>query len=472
MPNILKRTLFGILAAFLLLTLLTYFYRYPTGDDAWFGEQSYWLEKTGIIRSEFFRGLLGWERQILVSHKLFLFFGAMMIRIFGYHLPVLQFTGFIFFCILVFELLIYVKKREQSLWVWYLPAFLILIFANRLLVKMSFENRPEMMLAALGFGSFLLLNGENKRLPKTILAGILAGMTFLCHLNGAIFLVAGFVTLLYTRHDKHAIAFAIAGSFTIVFYWIDVVQAQVGFATWYYQFSNDPATQDALGWYSKLIQLVTYPRLFFHSPEQIAPSLLLTFMLWHQRKYLAMLPVKLRIYSLTLFLSFWLITKANGALYLTFFMPFMIVLIYELYKIRPFENLALKVILAAYLVVGAFGMIQIIQRNFTMEYLPFSYKRLRPEIDNKQTGFVPLTFFFNEYEEYPRLLTHENYKLQSKKKGMTTAKMANWAHNNGADFIVMDYKFRPEPYYPKAGVKTIPFYKLAFFDGRFAIYKR
>jgi hypothetical protein len=46
------------------------------------------------------------------------------------------------------------------------------------------------------------------------------------------------------------------------------------------------------------------------------------------------------------------------------------------------------------------------------------------------------------------------------------------ANRNGIEFILMDHQFRAEPFYPKAGTKNIPFYKLTFFNGRFAIYQR
>jgi hypothetical protein len=221
-----------------------------------------------------------------------------------------------------------------------------------------------------------------------------------------------------------------------------------------------------------LLQILTYPRLFFHSPEQVALSLLLLFLLWQQRRLLRQLPCFLKTYSLVLFISFGLITKANTALYQVLFIPFMLALVYELYKLKPFSNPGLKLVLAIYLVIGIVGMGQIVRKNLTMVYLPESYKELRSKLDAKGAGFVPLTFFFNEYEKYPRLLTHENYKLQSKKKGMTAGKMASWAYKNGVSFILMDYRFRPEPFYPKAGTKKIPFYKLTFFNGRFAVYKR
>lgn len=99
-----SRQLISLISILIILTGLTYYHRWPTGDDAWFAEQSYWFDKEGIIRSEFFRGVLGWENQLLVSHKLFLVFGACLMHIFGYQLPVVQLVGFIFFCVLVGEL--------------------------------------------------------------------------------------------------------------------------------------------------------------------------------------------------------------------------------------------------------------------------------------------------------------------------------------------------------------------------------
>jgi hypothetical protein len=461
-----------ILVTFSVLAFTTYFYRYPTGDDAWLGEQAFWLRRGGVIRSEFFRGLLECEKQIFVSHKLFLAFGAGMIWLFGYQLPILQFVGFIFFCILVAEIIFYVSRRERSINSWYILAVLILIFSNRLLVKMSFENRPEMMVAALGFGSFLCLSRERMSATRVMAAGLLSGLAFLCHLNGAIYLVAGFVTLLFLRRYLLAFNFAAIGGATSLAYFADVLFQQNGVFSWYKQFTGDPLTQESFQLSAKTLQVLSYPALFFRSPEQMALSMLLVLLLWHQRKFIKEVPLKVRIYTLSLFLSFWVITKANSGVYVLIFIPFMLVLVYELYKTRPFSNTALHLVLATYLIIGAFGMFQIIRTNFTMEYLPVSYQRLRPRIDGNKTGFVPLTFFFDEYEAYRRLLTHENFELQSRKKNMSTISMAHWAYRNKVGFILMDYQFRPESYYPKAGTKSIPFYKLTFFNGRFAIYQR
>ncbi|GAB3880760.1 hypothetical protein [Spirosoma agri] len=459
------------LAILVLLTTLTYYHRNPTGDDAWFAEQSYWFVKDGIIRSEFFRGLLGWENQLLVSHKLFLLFGAGLINLFGYHLPVVQFVGLLSFGVIIAEIIAYIRNKEGRYGSWSFLAILILIFSNRLLIKMSFENRPELMLAALGFGSFLCLNNKRPSLAGSLIAGVLAGLAMLCHLNGVIYLIAGFGTLVYLRLYKQALLFAVAGGLTALFYFTDIVLADNGFAIWSYQFRNDPATQSAFGWYPKLIVILTFPKLFFESPEQIALSLLLVFLLWHQRKYLRALPVVLKVYSSLLIVSFWLITKHGSGTYMPLFIPFMLVLVYELYRSNPFKNWGLAVVLAAYFGIGIYGTIEIIYKNFSSEFLPVSYKNLREKIPTNEKGLVPLTYFFNEYDRHPALLSSENFKHHAIPTANPSAQLAQWAHQQGVGFILMDYAYRPEDFYPKPGTSSLPSYRLTYFDGRFAVYR-
>ncbi len=246
--------------------------------------------------------------------------------------------------------------------------------------------------------------------------------------------------------------------------------AKNGFSIWYFQFRNDPATQNAFGLYAKMLVMLTYPKLFFSPPENTALSLLLAFMFWTQQRFIKDLPKLLKIYSLILIIAFWLITKRNTGYYLILFMPFMLVLIYELYKAKPFDTIGLRVVLFVYFLIGLFGTFQLINKNLNTEYLPVAYKKLEKSISPTQLGLVPLTFFFNEYEHYPHLLSHENYTYYSKKPDNSSAEMANWAYDHQVGFILMDYTYRPEYFYPAPGTPVLPHYKLSFFDGRFAVY--
>src|SRR5687767_2837078 len=76
----------GLLFYSILLTILTYVRRLPHLDDAWLGEQSYWLTKDGVVRSQLFQGLIKYEERILVYHKLFVWLGAVLIKAVGWGL--------------------------------------------------------------------------------------------------------------------------------------------------------------------------------------------------------------------------------------------------------------------------------------------------------------------------------------------------------------------------------------------------
>ncbi|SKC13885.1 hypothetical protein [Dyadobacter psychrophilus] len=466
-----KTHLVGLLLFFVVITIATYINRFPTGDDAWFGEQSYWLEKEGIIRSEFFRGIVGWENQILVSHKLFLAFGAIVIHFFGYDLPILKISGLLFFVIMIGQIMYYINKSERTYKLYYALAIAILIFSNRLLIKMSFENRPEMMVAAFGFGSFLMLNFYNKNWLAALLSGILAGLAFLTHLNGCIYVIAGFACLCMLKAPlKTILSFLLGAAITCSLYFIDVFTAQNGLEMWWFQFRNDPATQASFDLYGKIIQLITYPRLFFQSPEQLALSVLVTYLLWTQRKLLNALPMFLKVYFPALVISFWLITKANAGMYLVLFIPFMLVLTYELYRLKPFTHRYFKWLLALYFVIGIFGSVQLIQKNITLGYLPKTYQSLEKILPRDKVGVVPLTFFFNEYDNFETLRTHENYKLYCHKVNMTPDGFGRWAKASNAGFILMDYQFNPEKFFPPISASNIENYHRTYFDGRFAVY--
>jgi|GEM_PF-2164666 hypothetical protein len=131
-----------------------------------------------------------------------------------------------------------------------------------------------------------------------------------------------------------------------------------------------------------------------------------------------------------------------------------------------------KVILGIYFIIGLYGTIAIIHKNLSREYMPDLYEQIGSRLPQGKVGVVPLTFFFNEYNDYHRLLTHENYKLFAKKKNMSARKFSEWSRYKGAQFIVMDYLFNRETFYPKPGTRKIPYFRLVFFNGRFAIYRR
>ncbi|WP_273213968.1 ArnT family glycosyltransferase [Runella zeae] len=457
----------------IILAFCTYFRRYPTGDDAWFAEESYWLWKEGKVRSEFFRGLLHWEEHYLVSHKLFIAFGALLGGVFPNSLYTSKLSGLLFFGVIVVLLLIETQsKTPQKNGFW---GVLILIFGNTLMTQMSFENRPEMMITAFGLASFYSLRRMNKNVFMVPLAGLFAGLAVLTHLNGIIFLGAGFLTLFLTRHYQKSFVFGIVGALTASLYFYDILQEPDGPAKWWFQFRNDPATQNAFGWMAKLKVLASYPLIFVESPEQLCTTLLLIAVGWFRRKDIRHTDRILLLYSLSLVALFWLITKRASAIYQVMFVPFMILLIYEWLQSKPLPRipLYLKVMTVLYLIVGVVGNGQVIGRNLS-GYLPQQYAQLRPQLPQKGTGLVPITFYFNEYEHFDKLLCHTNFELQMRhqqqSKPWTSEKFGAWAQQHKASFIVLDYKTDRADYYPSQGATRFANYQLVFADKQFSVY--
>jgi hypothetical protein len=469
--SVARYLVFGLLG----LVLWGYYHRYPTGDDAWFAEESYWLWHDGRIRSAFFGGFLDWQKQYFAAHKLFIGLGAVLMRGLPVSLYVSKLSGLLPFLVLIAASIYYVresgiKSNQKTGAVWLL---LLLFLANALVVRMSFENRPEMLVAALGFLSFLLLYPSQNQYFKIILSAILAGLALLTHLNGLIYVMAGFITLFIIKKYKLAFVFGFVATAVGSLYFYDIWQAD-GLQMWWFQMRNDPATQQSFGLLNKLKVMAAYPMLFFESPEQAGLSVLLLVVGWHYRLFIDRLNRSLVVYGLALFFCFWLITKSPTAIYQLLFVPTMLVFVVELYIKSGNQKLTtpLKIVVVLYLIIGVVGSGQIIIKN-TKAYLPAQYATLSTKIAKNQSGIVPLTFFFNEYSTQQKLLCLTNFELQmaqQKRTNLRSAMLFDWAATNQADFVLLDYLNDSANYYPQLGTPQIGLYHLLFSDKQFAIY--
>ncbi len=299
-------------------------------DDSWFAEQAYWLVKDGVVRSELFSGLLGYEIHQLAYHKLHIWQDALFIKLFGFSaysvkvIPLIYLTAFFALAFFYFKRYFPEKQREAFL---FLLAFLLV---NALIVEHAFVNRPEIIVMFFGFASFFMLRRAiaSQSLLWISGSGILAGLAALTHLNGASFIGAGFLFLLFRKNYRLALVFMPAAVFSFAFYFIDILPGG-HFSEFLFQFRNDPAlaSSDFSIW-DKLLKLFEEHKRFFRHPKEITFSLLFLFVFWIKRKAISADP-ELRtvfLYLLCLFVVMGIISPGQKDYYLIYEMPYIAII--------------------------------------------------------------------------------------------------------------------------------------------------
>ncbi len=196
-----KQTMKALILATLIVFLFSMWNRFIYIDDAFFSEQAYWLAKDGVVKTVSLIDFLGCDVRLFSYHKLNILVGAGLIKIFGWSVtPLRTFTLILY----VLFLLVFTQYSMQLLNTKTLnQQVLIALFfliVNPLIVLYAFTFRPEIWVMFFGFISFVKLDqsrNSNLTVKNVVLAGFMAGLAFLTHLNGLIFLVAGAVLLIY-----------------------------------------------------------------------------------------------------------------------------------------------------------------------------------------------------------------------------------------------------------------------------------
>ncbi|MDP7158047.1 MAG: hypothetical protein QF922_07490, partial [SAR324 cluster bacterium] len=296
--------------------LATLIERRENYDDAWFGELAYFLATEGVIRSDLFADMLGWEEQVLMTHKLLVVLTALWIKIWGFSLWTVKTVALPFLALQVF---LFYRYCRQS---WMLCALLYLTCG--VIVRYTFVSRPEIAMAALGFLSWQNLQQfrENGGIRWLLLAGVSAGATALFHLQGAVFMSAGAVWLLWARQFRGAAIYSAVAFATFLLYFTDVVYYDAWDA-YFFQIANDPATTALRSFSEKLFNLAEIPKIMVHSGGETPPTLVMLgclFLRWKSKLHAS----DLEKYLLVLALCFAVLANRMVHEYLILFVPFMI----------------------------------------------------------------------------------------------------------------------------------------------------
>lgn len=324
------RSLYLVMAAGLILLIAKiYFYTIP-GDDPWFAEQAYWLAKDGVVRSEFFSTILHYGTQQFAYHKLHIWIAALAIKMFGLSFRVLNSITLSFFCVFLLVSRRYFYRFYGDKAKDYFLVFLAFILINSLMLEMVFYYRPEIGIMCFGFIEYLFIRKSltNDRAAYAVSAGVFAGLCALMHLNGVIFIVAGFVLFLVNHKIKYAFWFSVAAGIVASLYFIDILPNH--WASFWMQFRHDPAIPAGEFSISTLAGrlLSEYHRFFRHGFESGYSLLLLTVIvanykfIWREPELRSCL-----IYFIALSLTLAAISPGKKNYYLLLAMPYAGILI-------------------------------------------------------------------------------------------------------------------------------------------------
>jgi len=250
------------------------------GDEAAFAEIAYWQASEGHPRSELFRGLLGYEDRILLCHKLWEALGALVILLFGFGLWPLRVLSLLATAGIMYLLWGHFcggtgraahGSGPDRLGFLIAVAFLLLA---PLTFKFAKFYRPEMMQAALGLGSFIALRHTLHRRASrlALLAGALAGVATLVHLNGVVYAVAGFGLLVARCRWREASLFTLAAAAVCALFFYDIVGNPQLF---WWQWVADPTFGESERTIAgTIIKLFEEHKRLFRKPEIIFSSAL------------------------------------------------------------------------------------------------------------------------------------------------------------------------------------------------------
>jgi uncharacterized membrane protein YbaN (DUF454 family) len=436
---------YGLLAVFALLFLISLPGRSMQVDDAWLGEQAYWLSQDGYVRSELFRGPLGYEEGQMVYHKLFIMIGAAAIRIFGWSLYVLKDVSLLFYAIFVLTSYIYFQRNRDrftrgDFWV-----FNLLMISMPLTFKYAYIFRPEITVMALGFLSFhFLTQGLKARSAEyCALAGVLAGLGLLTHLNGWTLILAGTVLLAANRRYRLAFIFGVSACAVSLLYLYNLTSAE-NLKLFRDQISKDPAMEhmDFSVWRNVLKAAYEHQR-FFHSPKEIFTSVVLALSLVFSWRELTRRHRDLLVYLVTLVVALAIFSRPRPTYYMLIYMPYIFLTVTIALKNRGgMGAIRRNILLAAAALYFAYGLYYAAGIIQARNGLPKANREIAAYVAPGSRVAAPVSFIYNEICNYriqgltlyAQAAHHEGIELT----GETLFQMAR-AYDNA--YVILDDEY-------------------------------
>ena len=425
-----RRFILTIILLTVVAFLASLFNRYIYIDDAWFGEQAYWFSKLGYVKTSSIIDFYGWDERLFVYHKLNIIIGAALIKVFGWSPEPLRAFTLLVFLVFLFAAFQGLKSKESE---WNRIDDKLLFFfliVNPLTLLFAFTFRPEILVMSLGFFSFLLLNGKETNL-KVLLSAALAGIALLVHLNGVMFIVAGFGLLLLRKKLKSALLFGFTTALVASFYFYDLWQPG-HFETFLFQIRHWPdnitTNYQSDGWADRilavLIKLANEHQRFFWSPDVWGLSAVFVFALISKGKTLWKKHKDLLIYLLFADIGLNVLGSQIAEVYMLLLLPFMAFIaasfFTELKKAGKPVLQSIGIFLILFQITSAaVGLNETFGRRENT--VAISAKTLAEFPGNNEKVLVPYRFVFNQLPE-KQLVSYKTMEYQQEEHGQKFTK--------------------------------------------------
>lgn len=389
--------LFGAVLVTFLISLPN---RVTSADESILAEQAYWLAEAGIVKSKVFAGMgQGWEFLQLHYHKLFIWIGALAIKVFGFTWYLFKIIPLVFLILFLF-LFDKFLKREGLEDFKYL-AFAILII-NYFIFFYSFYFRPEVVQMFFGFLSYYLLTmGLKKSQTYVFIAGILAAACALIHLNGLMFLAAGGILLLVRKEFKLTLLFSAGGVIGLFFYFIEILSVDK-FQLFLDQLLHDPNIKDdSLGFFHPFKKVLNEHQRLFRGPKEITMTAFPLVALIFNFRFLKKNYFNILIYTATLIIFLAIVAHGITPKYSLVYYPFFILIFLYSFKnnvVPKYYPRIISGLVVVYVITQAVFLVPIFTKSAN---IPKRSEHLSSFIDKKHAKVLATdTFIFDQLPNY------------------------------------------------------------------------
>lgn len=417
--------------------------RYPIDvDEAWLGEQAYFLAEDGVVRSEMFQGVLQYDTQMFVYHKGFIWLSSLFIAAFGLDLIVLRLVPII--CLLLLCRALYRYCREEAD-----GDSFVFMLAILLMCPVFFHGikifRPELPVTLAGFVSFAcvmnyLKTGHSGRL---VVSALFAGLAVLIHLNGLIFPGAGLIVLLFARRWKAVVPFGLIAVAVAMLYVVDIPGHQDVF---FMQFRGDPsnaaANADIL---MPIKNLLAEHKRLFRKPEIVGITILCIVALCFDRSIWRTRRKYVGIYVIAMILLMGFINHNKTVKYSILQFPFFALIIGNFVRgimtgsvrLPRMKSMSIAIVLVGY---GAFGTGYAVYSSLSeRENIRLINQELAAMMNPGSRVLAPLSFMFNEIDHFDiRGMLPARIVLEQKGEAFEAESVGRYAAEHDISYLIIN----------------------------------